>query len=316
MELYRHESFDVHTPNRLPEDGEVRRTAAAMISDLLALRAAKVLEPFTGPAILEGRAAGVFFHEIFGHRIEGHRQKDEEDGQTFTKKINEVVLPPFLSVVDDPTQQRAGGIDLNGCYQFDDEGVRAERVVVVENGVLKNFLMSRSPVMGFDHSNGHGRKAPGYRPVGRQGNLMVQAHQTVSESRLKELLVAECRRQGKPYGLLFKDISGGFTFTGRGVPQAFKVEPLVVYRVWADGRPDELVRGADLIGTPLVSFSQILAASDQTQVFNGYCGAESGWVPVAAVAPSILTAQIEIQKREKSSDRPPLLPAPGKENLR
>jgi TldD protein len=313
MELYRFESFDARSADRLPDDATVRQTVAAMVRDLQALRTAPVIEPFTGPAILEGRAAGVFFHEIFGHRIEGHRQKDQEEGQTFTKKVGQPVLPAFLDVVDDPTLPRVGDTDLNGTYAFDDEGVPAQRVAVVTNGVLKNFLMSRSPIAGFEHSNGHGRKSPGYRPVGRQGNLIVRATETVPEDKLREMLIAECRRQGKPFGLVLKDISGGFTFTGRGVPQAFKVEPLVVYRVWADGRADELVRGADLIGTPLVSFSQILAASDHTEVFNGYCGAESGWVPVSAVAPSILTAQIEIQKKEKSTNRPPLLPPPGKD---
>lgn len=311
MELYRHESFDAASPDRLPDDATVRRSIVAIASGLAALRAAPVIEPYSGPAILQGRAAAVFFHEIFGHRVEGHRQKDESEGQTFTKKVNEPVLPPFLSVHDDPTLARANGVDLNGTYAFDDEGVPAQRVTVVEGGILKGFLTSRSPIAGFEHSNGHGRKAPGYRPVGRQANLVVAASETVSETGLRELLLAECRRQGKPYGLVFADISGGFTFTGRGVPQAFQVEPLVVYRVWADGRPDELVRGAEIIGTPLVSFSRILAASDQTQVFNGFCGAESGWVGVSAVAPSILTAQIEIQKREKSADRPPILPPPG-----
>jgi hypothetical protein len=125
------------------------------------------------------------------------------------------------------------------------------------------------------------------------------------------MLVEEAKRQGKPFGLFFKDISGGFTFTGRFLPQAFKVTPILVYRVYADGRPDELVRGADLIGTPLVSFSRILAAGTAVEVFNGMCGAESGWVPVAAAAPSLLTAQIEVQKKEKGTDRPPLLPPPG-----
>ncbi len=98
--------------------------------------------------------------------------------------------------------------------------------------------------------------------------------------------------------------------TGRGMPQAYSVIPIMVYRVFTDGRPDQLVRGVDLIGTPLVSFSKILACGDQVEVFNGTCGAESGGVPVSAASPDILTAEIEIQKKEKSSDRPPLLPVP------
>ncbi len=310
MDLYKYESFDAHSLEKMPSEEEVLQKIKLLTKELLALRASPVVEPFTGPAILSGRAAGVFFHEIFGHRIEGHRQKDEEEGQTFTKKINQPVLPDFISVYDDPLQKSFGDKDLSGHYLYDDEGVKAQRVTVVENGILKNFLMSRSPIAGFDKSSGHGRKAAGYRAVGRQGNLIVEASKTVSSKKLRELLIEECKKQDKEFGLIFEDISGGFTFTGRGIPQAYAVIPIIVYRVFTDGRPDEMVRGVDLIGTPLVSFSKILACGDKPEVFSGICGAESGGVLVSAVAPSILTGEIEIQKRRKSPDRPPLLPPP------
>jgi TldD protein len=310
MELYRVETFDSHSGERLPSDDKVRQTIDTMVADLKALRAAPIIEPYTGPAILSGRASGVFFHEIFGHRIEGHRQKNDSEGQTFTKKVNQAILPEFISVIDDPTAERVGGTDLNGYYKFDDDGVAAQKVTVVDKGILKNFLMSRSPVSGFETSNGHGRKAPGYRTVGRQGNLIVEASNTVSESKLRAMLIDEAKKQGKPFGLLFKDISGGFTLTGRSSPQSFQVTPIMVYKVHVNGRPDELVRGVDLIGTPLTSFSKIVAAGDTPEVFNGYCGAESGYVPVAAVSPAILTTQIEVQKKTKSSERPPILLPP------
>src|SRR5262249_36827584 len=158
-----------------PNDEKVRQTVETMVKDLQALRSAPVIEPYTGPAILSGRASGVFFHGIFGHRIEGHRQKNESEGQTFPKHENHWVLPDSLSLIDDPRVERIGGIDLNGHYAFDDDGIPAQKVSVVEKGILKNFLMSRSPISGFENSNGHGRKAPGYRTVGRQGNLIVQA---------------------------------------------------------------------------------------------------------------------------------------------
>lgn len=313
MDLFLYESFSARSAAGLPDDAALRTVAARMKKTLMALRTAPPLEPFTGPAILSGKAAGVFFHEIFGHRIEGHRQKDERESQTFTKMVGEKVLPEFLSVYDDPTLVSIAGVDLNGTFAADDEGVSARRVTVVENGVLRNFLMSRSPVAGFSRSNGHGRAQAGWHPVARQGNLIIEASKTVPLARLREMLIEECRKQGKPYGLVFEDISGGFTFTGRSLPQSFMVMPLVVTRVWADGRPDELVRGTDLIGTPLISFSKILAAGDDRTVFNGHCGAESGWVPVAASSPSLLTGQIEVQKRQKESSRPPILPPPGME---
>lgn len=311
MDLFRYETFQASTPEGLPADEVLRQGVEKVSSDLLALRKAPVIEPYTGPAILTGRASGVFFHEIFGHRIEGNRQKDEEEGSTFTKRLNLPVLPPFLSVYDDPTLERYAGVELNGFYPFDDEGVKAQRVTVVQNGVLKNFLMSRSPVLGFEKSNGHGRKFPGFAPVGRQGNLIVQAARTVPRARLRQMLIAESRRQRKRFGLLFEDVFGGFTTTGRATPQAFQITPVMVYKVYTDGRPDELVRGVDIIGTPLVSFSKIIASDDQPEIFNGACGAESGMVPVSAVAPGILTAQIEVQKRQKSPELPPILPPPA-----
>lgn len=146
--------------------------------------------------------------------------------------------------------------------------------------------------------------------VSRQSNLLVESTKTVPDAKLREMLIEEIKRQGKPYGLYFRNITGGYTFTGRRGLQAFKVIPLVVYRVYPDGKPDELVRGVDIVGTPLASFSRIVATSDKPEVFNGYCGAESGSVPVSAVSPAVLVSEIEIQKKEKGNDRPPLLPAP------
>ena len=203
-----------------------------------------------------------------------------------------------------------GTTDLNGFYQFDDEGVKAQKVPLVENGILRNFLMSRSPIVGFPASNGHGRASPGFSPVSRQGNLMVQAAKTVTKAQLRQMLIAEIKQQGKKFGLFFEDISGGFTNTTRYSPQAFQVTPVMVYKVYADGRPDELVRGVDLIGTPLTSFSKIIAADDKPEIFNGFCGAESGFIPVSAISPSILISQIEVQKRAKGNDILPILPPP------
>ena len=310
MELERFESFDTRSFASMAGEAEMERLADKMIADLEALRVAPLADPFIGPAILEGRAAGVFFHEIFGHRVEGHRQKNEEEGQTFARKIGQPVMPAFISVYDDPTLTKLAGADLTGFYRFDDEGTPAARASLVEHGVLKGFVLSRSPTRGFNHSNGHGRRQEGKSVVSRQGNLVVEAAATVSFDELRARLRAEAQRQGKVYGLLFRDISGGFTNTARGGPQAFKVLPILVYRVFADGRPDQLVRGADLVGTPLASLTKILAAADDYQTFNGMCGAESGYVPVSATSPSLLVEQIEVERKDKGSDKPPVLPAP------
>jgi predicted Zn-dependent protease len=311
MELERFESFDAEAMSDLGGDGQMESAADAIIADLKALRRAPLAEPYAGPAILEGKAAGVFFHEIFGHRVEGHRQKNEEEGQTFAKKVGQPVMPAFISVFDDPTLSRLGDVDLNGFYRFDDEGVEARRAPLVDAGILRGFLLSRSPTRGFFESNGHGRRQEGRAVVSRQGNLVVEPSLAVSPEELRRLLREEARRQGKAYGLSFRDISGGFTNTARGGPQAFKVLPILVYRVWVDGRPDELVRGVDLVGTPLSALSKIIAASNDYQTFNGYCGAESGFVPVSATSPSLLVQQIEVERRDKGNDKPPVLSAPA-----
>ncbi|MGB8540087.1 MAG: metallopeptidase TldD-related protein [Candidatus Acidiferrales bacterium] len=310
MELMRVETFQAPSADELPSDTELLAKTDKISEDLKALRAAPTAEPYAGPALLSGRAAAVFFHEVLGHRLEGHRQRDETEGQTFTKKINQLVLPSFLTVVDDPTLKELNGVKLAGSYDFDDEGVPAARVEAVENGILKNFLMSRMPNKYFDHSNGHGRRQPGLMATGRQGNLIVTSTNTVPDSELRKKFIEEIKKQGKPYGLYFDDIQGGFTLTGRATPQAFQVLPVMVYRVYADGRPDELVRGVDIVGTPLLSLNNIMVTGDSMHVFNGICGAESGWVPVAAAAPAMLFSEIEVQKQRKGTERPPILAPP------
>lgn len=294
----------------LPDDAAITQAIDRAAADLIALLHAPEVEPYSGPAILGGEAAGVFFHEIFGHRVEGERQKDESEGQTFAKSLGKSVLPEFLSVEFDPTRHFFGPTELNGWYDYDSEGTHAQKVDVVEQGILKSFLLSRSPIRGFPHSNGHGRREPGREVYSRQSNLIVKAAHTVPDAELRRMLIGEVKKRGKPYGLFFREVQGGFTNTQRNSLQAFRVMPIMVYRVYADGRPDELVRGANIVGTPLASFAKIEAASDKPGIFNGYCGAASGWVPVSAVSPSLLVSEIEVEKKPKSNDRPPLLPAP------
>ncbi len=312
MDVSDFETFEAFSPADLPGPDKVRASVKKIGEHVEALIGAPTAEPFVGPAIFSGRASGVFFHEIFGHRIEGHRQKDEAEGQTFTQSVGEKILPEFLSVTFDPTLKKIAGVDLNGWYEYDDEGVLGKPVKAVEHGILRSFLMSRSPIQGFDHSNGHGRRQPGLEVVSRQSNLLVSSTRTVTNDKLRAMLIDEIKKQNKPYGLFFEDITGGFTTTQRSGLQAFKVIPVIVYRVFADGRPDELIRGADIVGTPLASFAKILATSDKVEVFNGYCGAESGSVPVSAVSPAILISEIEIEKTSSAQDLAPILPSPLK----
>jgi TldD protein len=311
MNIERYYNFDWVDPKDTPSDKDVAVASATLTKEMEGLVKAPLNEPSVGPALLTGRAAAVFFHEVFGHRAEGHRQKDITEGQTFAKKVGEPILPEFLSIVDDATMKKLGKEDLLGYYQFDDEGVAAQKVTLVDRGVLKTFEMSRSPLVDITHSNGHGRRQLGATPVSRQGNLIVKSSKMVTNAELRAKLIELIKAQNKQYGLLIDDIAGGFTFTGRGQPQAFQVQPLVVYKVFADGRPDELVRGVDIVGTPLAALTKIVATGDTPEVFNGYCGAESGSVPVSAAAPAILTSELEVQKKQADTDAPPILPPPA-----
>jgi len=311
MDIERYANFDWLDPKDEPSDKTVLASVHKLIEETVALDKAPLVDPYAGPALLTGRAAAVYFHEMFGHRAEGFRQKDINEGQTFASKIGEKILPDFISIKDDPTEKALNGQMLLGYYPYDDEGVPAQDVHLVDNGVLKTFLMSRSPLVNIPHSNGHGRRQLGYAPVARQGNLIVSSSKTMTNAQLREKLIELVKEQGKPFGLLIDDISGGFTFTGRSEPQALQVTPLVVYEIFPDGRPDELVRGVNLVSTPLVSMGKIVATGDTPEIFNGYCGAESGSVPVSAVAPETLFSEMEFAKKETSTDRPPILPPPA-----
>lgn len=310
MTLPLYKSYFSFTPEGLPSEAAIARDIDSMIVLLKRLRTAPTAETFTGPAILSGEAAGVFFHEIYGHRIEGHREKDPNASQTFKGSVGKKILPDFIDVTMDPTIKTYKGRELSGYYEYDDEGVKSQKVVTVERGVFRSFLMSRSPITNFEHSNGHGRRQAGYKAVSRQSNLIVDAEKTTTRDSLRLGLKKLAREQGKEYGLMFDVVTGGFTFTSRRIPNAFNVMPLVVYKVYADNRPDELVRGVDLIGTPLTTFSNIVAAADDFGVFNGICGAESGGVPVSACSPSLLVSSIEVQKKQKSQAKLPILDAP------
>ncbi len=297
-------------PEHAPDPSELDGWAVDLRRQMIEQREAELGQPYSGPVLLRGKAAGVFVHEVLGHRSEGHRIKDEDEGHTFRDKVGERILPASISIVDDPTLATYGGQDLAGHYAFDDEGVPAERTVLVRDGVFRGFLMGRTPIEGFPRSNGHGRAQPGRLPVSRMGNTILETSRPVREARLRRQLQQELRRQGREWGLLVDEIDGGFTMTGRVMPNAFNVRAVVAAKVFADGRPDEPVRGVDLVGTPQIALANVLAAGDDPKVFNGMCGAESGSVPVSAVSPSLLLRTLEVQKKEKGAERPPLLPKP------
>jgi len=305
--------FYARTEAGLPGPEALRKAADEVMAELAALRAAPAIDPYTGPAILEAEATGVLFHEAVGHRLEGERLDDDKEGQTYKGRVGSMVLPAFLTIVDDPTLERAGDQLLNGTYRFDEQGVPAQRTVLIRDGKLERYLLSRRPVRPFERSNGHGRSQGSRSPMARMANLVVESSKRIAAAELKRLLMAEARRQGKPYGLVIRDITGGNTNTMSFGYQAFKGTPRLVYRVDARTGKEELVRGVELVGTPLTSVNKVIATGEAVRVFNGFCGAESGYVPVSTVAPAALVGEIELQRVARANERAPLLPPPWSE---
>ncbi len=297
------------TPVDFPED-TLQAAVKLLMARLDTLRRAPVMETYSGPVILENVAAGVFVHEVFGHRVEGHRQKAVDEGQTFVSKVGQTLANPSITIVDDPSAEVFGKKTLNGFYRFDDEGIPGQRTVLLEKGKFRDFLFGRSVLSPKGVSNGHGRANLGLPVVARMGNTILSSQQGMPFAALRDSLKSLLRQQGKPFGLILHDISGGFTYTTRDLPQTFRVEPLYISQVFADGRPDQVVRGVDAVGTPLNSLGQIMAAGDDPAIFNGHCGAESGWIPVAAVSPSLLLRSMEFESRAKDQNLPPLLVPP------
>jgi predicted Zn-dependent protease len=307
------DSRDFYAPTEagLPDDAKVRESAAKVIEELLALRAAPAIDPYTGPAILAPEAAGVLFHEAVGHRLEGERQEGDNEGKTYKGQVGKQVLPAFISIHDDPSLRMLNGEPLNGYYLFDEEGVKGQRVTLVEKGVLRNYLLGRVPVEGFLQSNGHGRSQGTLKPVARMANLLVDSTKAVSDAELKRMLINEAKRQGKPYGLIIRDITGGNTNTSSFGYQAFKGVPRMVYRVDVKTGQETLVRGVEIVGTPLSAVNRIMASGQKQGIFNGFCGAESGNVPVSTVAPAMLLQELELQRAVEGKDRPPILSSPA-----
>lgn len=307
-------SKDFYAPaeSGLPDEAQLMRATDQVVAELLALRLAPAADPYTGPAILEPEAAGVLFHEAVGHRLEGDRQDSEGEGKTFRGQVGKRVLPAFISIYDDPGMTVLGGVAVNGHYLFDEEGIRGQRADLIEKGVLKTFLLSRHPIEGALQSNGHGRSQGNHAPVARMANLVVESKRQVSDAELKRMLIAEAGRQGKPFGLIIRNITGGNTNTSSYGYQAFKGIPRMVYRVDVRDGKETLVRGVEIVGTPLASMSKIMATGKDTGVFNGYCGAESGHVPVSASAPAVLLQELELQRTVEGKDRPPILGNPSR----
>ncbi len=309
--VYDQKSLHFSTWKEFPTEETLVATANNLIKGVQELLKAPTGQPFVGPAVFSPDASAVLFHEAIGHRLEADRLRVAEDGKTFLNKIGAQILPPFISIEDNPQLQQFEDKTLIGHYRYDDQGQESQEVVLVNMGILKNFLLSRTPVLGFKQSNGHARSDGLRRPMSRMGNVIIRSQKWVTKKELKKKLIEEIKRQKKPYGFIVKKILSGETQTESHDFQVFKGKPLYIYKVYPENGHEELVRGVDFVGTPLSMISKILMTSNDYQVINGFCDAESGTVPVTSIAPSILLREIELQTAPGIHMRKPILPPPS-----
>jgi len=294
----------------IPDLDTIKKEVKKIIDEVYEIKNAKSINPINVPAILESEAAGILFHEAVGHRLEGERQIDETQGQTFSERVGTQIIPTFLSIEDNPSLYDFNSDSLLGYFVYDDQGIRGKKVPLVQKGILKNFLLSRTPVKGFANSNGHGRASNGRAPMARMSNLIIRSENEVSKQELKKLLIQEIKKQNKDFGLIIKKMTGGETNTSSYDFQAFKATPLLLHKVDPDTGEETPVRGVEIVGTPLISINKIIATGNNYKAFNGFCGAESGYVPVSTIAPSILISEIELQKTTSEKEKKPILPPP------
>ena len=300
--------FNVSSFDQLPTSDEISKSIRQMASDLSALRTAPVLDAdYSGPVLFTGQASAEMFARVLAPNLSGQRlpltdqQQSQSSRSELVDRLNRPVLPRFLSVFDDPTAKRIGDKELIGHYQVDDQGVPARRVSLIEQGVLKSFLMSRRPGKDMPQSNGHGRSGVPGRETAQIGNLFIQSNDGKSYDDLKQELIKMCLEENLQYGILIKALDTD--------PRSPIGMPVLTYKVYvADGR-EELIRGAFAQGIPIRSLRQIEAVGNDSFIVNRLSGGELP-TPTSIVAPSVLLEEMELKKPSGNQQKPALLTHP------
>jgi hypothetical protein len=325
--------------NGLPNDAELKRVAARVAETVTALASAPQGYAYSGPVLFEGSSGAQLFGQLLGDNLKLQRKPVPEPGRPvpylpseLETRIGSRILPDWMDVVDDPTQTQYGGQKLLGYYQYDLEGVAARPVTIVEKGVLKDFLRTRTPVLKVLEagSNGHGR-LPGMHGAAAPaiGNLFVRASQTVPAADMKKKLIEMCKQRNKPYGIIVRKLDWPSSANldelrremtsmamsgGGGRPVSM---PVLVYRVNVDGT-EELIRGVRFRGLSTRSFKDIVAASDQPYVYNfmdslapfAVMGGSGFVTNASVVAPGVLFDELELEQILDETPNPPLIPPP------
>jgi len=298
MRLERSPQFTANQIAELPSPEEFQKDALKLVDEMKALREAPIVdEEYRGPVLFSNDAAGDMFFELIVPNVLGRRPAPGRPARTvgaFASSWRARVLPPFLTVVDDPTVETFAGHGLGGSYKVDDEGVAAAPVTVVDNGILANYLIGRMPIRDFPASNGHGRASGNGNTSPAPGNLFFRASKTSKREELKKQLLDECRNRGLKYGY-FVDTLGP------------RLSPRMLYRVWtADGR-EELVRGAVFNELDIRALrSDLVAAGDDPLVSN-----RTGLPFMTLVTPSVMFDELEVKRADNTNEKLPDYPAPA-----
>ena len=300
------------TQKELPDMREFKKLALKKYQQLLKLIRARKIHSFSGPVLLCPGPAGLLFHEAIGHRLEGSRLLSSGEGQTFKDQIGKKVIDLPITVRDNPTLKRFNGVKCLGAYDYDDEGVKAQDALLIQDGVLKDFLNTRADCLGKNFKpNGHARNYKHQRPISRMGVTIIQGKSALSFEDLKLLLVREIKRQKKPFGMIIYETSGGETETSSYDFQAFSGEISYATLVYPDGR-ETPIRGVNFVGTPLQALGNVAAVGKDSEIDNGFCGAESGFIPITTISPSVLLRNLELQSKDEELVTQYILPRPRK----
>ena len=297
MRLGRSPFYMAATAAELPQPEKLQADMAKMLESLKDLREAPLVEEdYRGPVLFSNDAATDVFTGLVGNNVLGIRPKPGESARTigeFSSSYKSRVLPEFLSVVDDPTMKSFRGKSLIGNYEIDEEGVRAQVVPLIKDGMLVDYLLSRMPIRDFPVSNGHGRAAPGQPPIASIGNLIVQPKQPLPTEELKKKLIEMCRQENKPYGYYVETLSG--------------YNPRLLYRVYVNDGHEELVRGAVFNELDVRTLrNDLVAAGDDPLVSN-----REGAIPTTVICPSILFDELEVKRTDQKNAKLPEYPPPA-----
>lgn len=292
-----------NTPDDLPPPEQVIQRCHDMAARLLALKNAPVLTSYSGPVLFEAEAAARVFARQFGYSFAGGQRAvgSRAGPDDFANKLNRRILPRFMNVVDDPTLEEIEGVPVLGHYEYDDQGVPAQPVTLVENGRLRALLMSRNPSREFTQSNGHGRGFMG-QPRAAVGCLVVTADEGLDAATLRQELLEAAADEGLECALRIASLGGVGDSAGRFGGEGFS--PLVMYKVYPDGR-EELVRGAEIARIDLKAFKRILAAGDTPYVYNTPASEGQTYA-----VPALLFEELDLAKVDRDYDKPPILLSP------